>query len=697
MRLMNLKEVFAAGGIVCAHIIDDAYDVEPTWQLDAEIQPFFDCASDGDLERAGEALGFDGTEDALRPELQFADSFEKLYIARDGFSESGRAALFGDFEKYREGKLVLLKPLLDLLEAEGVNCLKFGASYDLTDAALPQLLFVDLKLKENTSTFDHSDAVGVVKRLRLLHPNCRPFIFLMSSLELYLPQMREPFRDGAELFQSEFEAIEKEKFSDKEALTLLLSAYTRAMPQIGKLRESINQLEVSLSTASRNGIKGLRALDLADYFVLYHNTTNVEGTTVGSYIVELLLEFISHEIEGTDAIWQLYRGIEELNLQKLPRARFGMTMPATRLYSSNMLHSPKRLVAEEELKRGPRDGYFYLGDIFCEAQWFNAPSPVKAYAVITPACDIVRPESMIEGMLLCEGQVSELVSGEIPNVRDALPVVVMANPRGTGNQILITWDKSSIKIWDAKERAKFNRDDCHMIRIGRLRPVYALQLQHAVTSNLSRIGTQRPPSVLAPRQLRCYVASGGLRWKLLFKSVDKDDAAVAELASDGETFITYILSDPAINKIIENLKVWLANNASADKAGILLKLKGDVIFDALQGYRQKVPKPNAGKHDVTAYPLEDAFPDIGKVVAFIPSRAANTPFTAVRNASKCKRDRDTRLLFVFEDEPDALEPSDYVPQTAPAAGDLPAEPATGAGAEICQVADEQVAAQKVED
>lgn len=226
-----------------------------------------------------------------------------------------------------------------------------------------------------------------------------------------------------------------------------------------------------------------------------------------------------------------------------------------------------------------------------------------------------------------------------------------------------------------------------MIRIGRLRPVYALQLQHAVTSNLSRIGTQRPPSVLAPRQLRCYVASGGQRWKLLFKSVDKDDAAVAELTYDGESFVTYILSDPAVNKILDSLKTWLEQNPNADKAESLAKLTGDSIVDALQGYRQKVPKPAAGKNDVTAYPLENAFSDIGKIVAFIPGRAAPTPFNAVRNAMKCKKERDTRLLFVFEDEPDAIEPPDYVAPSSPNVANVSVE------AETSQVYSEQIVAQ----
>lgn len=655
---MNLSEIFAAGEIACAHIVDDAYDSIPTWRLrDRDIQEFIDSAEDEDLDTVSAAMGTEGGEDAIRRVLAEETAFGKLYSAAPALSESARAALFKDFEDYRESKRNLLEPLFDLLEKEGVKCIRFGADYDPKDAEEPQLLFVDLKLKENGADVDHKDAVAIVGKLRATHHNCKPFVFLMSSLESLLPEHREPFRDEAELFQSEFEAIKKDAFSDTEALTLMLAANTRAMPQAKKLRDSINHLQMSLAAANKSVMKELRALDLADYFALFHNTVDVEETTVGSYMVELLLEFIAHEVEGSDAIWDMYRGIEDLNVQRLPRARFGITSPAARLYSANMLHSNKRLLAEESLKRGPRDGYFYLGDIFCDAQWINAPLPAKACVVISPACDVARPESMVENILLCEGEVTEFTPGEIPNIRDALPVVVMPSLRQGAKDILITWDRKTIKTWDAAERRKFTGENCSFVRIGRLRPVFALQLQHAVTSSLSRIGTQRPPSVLTPRQVRCYVCDGK-HWKILYQSNGKDAGAIAELRTDDGTFVTYILSDPTVHEVLKRLAAWLSKTPGADKADALKAITGDAVIDALQGFRQKVPKPDGNKHDETAYPF-----GVDKLVAFVYGRSAVSPFKELRNSRRFKNSHGTRLVIIFDDEPDALEPADIDPAT----------------------------------
>ncbi|MBU9169587.1 hypothetical protein [Burkholderia gladioli] len=650
---MNLSEIFKAGGVACAHIVDDAYDAIPIWRLkDRDIQEFIDSAEDEDLEAVSDVIGVVCDENAIRNGLKDEGSFGKIYLANLNLTDDARAALFKDFEDYRDSKRDLLKPLFKLLRDEGVKCVEFGVDYDPKEEVAPQLLFVDLKLKENEAVVDHRDAVAIVSRLRAAHHNCKPFVFLMSSLDTMLPELREPFRDEAELFQSEFEAIRKDAFNDTEALTLILAANTRAMPQAAKLRESMNHLQASLVAANKTVMRQLRALDLADYFALYHNTVDVEKTTVGSYMVELLLEFVAHEVEGSDAIWEMYKGIEDLNVQKLPRARFGITSPAARLYSANMLHSNQRLFAEESLKKGPRDGYFYLGDIFCDAQWMNAPFPARAYVVISPACDLVRPASMVENILLCEGEVTEFFPGEIPNIRDALPVVVMPSPRVGGKDILITWDRKSIRTWDSAERKKFSSENCSTVRIGRLRPVFALQLQHAVTSSLNRVGTQRPPSILAPRQVRCYICDGK-RWQLLYKSNSKDAGAIADLVTDDGSFVTYILSDPTVHDILKALAAWVQQNPMADKTDGLKLLAGDDVVNALQGFRQKVPKPDRNKHDETAYPF-----DKDKLVAFIYGRSAVSPFSGLRNGNKFKNNHDTRLVVVFDDDPDVVEPAD---------------------------------------
>lgn len=159
---MNLSEIFRASGIACAHVVDDAYDKTPTWRLrDQDIQEFIDSAEDEDLEAVSNAIGVGSDENAVRTGLMEEGAFGKVYSADPKLSDDARAALFKEFEDYRDSKRDLLKPLFELLKDVGVKCLEFGADYNPKNEDEPQLLFVDLKLKENDAAVDHKDAVAI--------------------------------------------------------------------------------------------------------------------------------------------------------------------------------------------------------------------------------------------------------------------------------------------------------------------------------------------------------------------------------------------------------------------------------------------------------------------------------------------------------------------------------------------------------
>lgn len=128
--------------------------------------------------------------------------------------------------------------------------------------------------------------------------------------------------------------------------------------------------------------------------------------------------------------------------------------------------------------------------------------------------------------------------------------------------------------------------------------------------------------------------------------------------TDDGLFVTYILSDPTVHDVLKALSIWTQENPTADKVDALRLISGDEIVDALQGFRQKVPKPDGNKHDETAYPVGDQ-----RLVAFVYGRSAVSPFKELRNSRKFKNNHNTRLVVIFDDEPDALEPADIDPNT----------------------------------
>lgn len=651
---MNLKELLAERNITCAHVVDDAYDSSPTSPLTPEeIQAVLNNIDDDALNSICTVLGLQpDDEDGVRESLYGIDSTLELYRRRTELAPAAASALFDQFMFFTEGKLTQLKPLLELLSNAGIKCETFGSDYDPKGSTAPHLVFVDLKLKEGIAGLPkHEDAVEVCTKLKAEHPKSRPFVFLMSSLPLALGQKREEFRKGAELFQSEFDDIDKATFSNADELERILASYTKSLGQLAALRKSMEDVASAVSQAGMNVMAELKALDLADYFVLYHNTASVEKTQLGTYIVELLLEYLAHEVEGQSQVWDLAKVLDNLNIETLPRARFGITPAAAKLYSANMLHSEAMLLAEDDNKNGPAHGHFFTGDIFFEALSLNLPTPARAFTIITPVCDLVRPDRLKgKSILLCEGEVKDFETGSNLIASDELPIVVMKSPRSQEKLITIEWKKKKLHIWDDEDRANFaNPQKCVYVRKGRLRPVFALQLQRSVTSDLSRVGTQKPPNALVPHRIKCFV-SDGQKWRKIYED-DKADAAALSRWDDEKhkKWLMFIISDPTLHKVMAALSTWLKEHQTVPGKATLNMVLGEDVPEVIRGYKQKVPEkaPPDVELDVTAYPFAKKWNGQGKAVALVPERSAS-PYSNIADGQNVGKDKPALIVFIFE-------------------------------------------------
>ena len=605
---MNLQEILAQVGVKQAHIIDDAYDKAPCIPLDAGmVQNFVDALAPKDLERLYPLLGLPVDQgDVLVETLTDPENLNKLFESRENFAPHADI-LFGEYLGDREAKRKQLEPLVKFLEQHGVVCQTFGADYVVEGSQEPQLVFIDLRLRENGNvTVD--DAVGVYKKLQRTHQLCKPFVFLMSTQTNNLAERRDEFREGAELFASQFESLAKSLFDDAQELGAILARYLRVLPRLRQLHEHIQGLGHALQTAARKVQSSVRALDLADYFVLHQNTVSIEKVGLGTYISDLLLDYVVNEVEGTQSVWDFAKDLDEWQLGDLPRSRFALTPAAAKIYSGNVLHSQVRLERELERGLGPVDGYFYLGDVFFLAKELNEAKPTTAFVIATPACDLVRREELKKRTIfLCEGKVKTITAATVPAGEDGLAAVVMPHPRDASKQLLINWNKKRLHTWHAEDMAQFaNPEGCHWVRVARLRPLYAIQLQHAITADLGRIGVQRAPNVLVPHGVEVAVR-GDDRW-IQLDDEDRDEATAAALSDSGdrEKQTVFVVADVIVRRIRRKLQAWLAKNPPAAVATVLNKLLALEDFDQRIMYlAHQVPKdaPEGQSIDITGYPF----------------------------------------------------------------------------------------------
>lgn len=523
----------------------------------------------------------------------------------------------------------------------------FGADYPVERSKEPQIVFIDLRLRES-GPVQVDDAVNAYQKLKKVHLSCQPFVFLMSTQPTSLAEHRDEFREKAELFASQFEAAPKSWFDDLQAFEAILARYLRVLPQLRQLHDHIEGLEDAMQAAARHVKDALRALDLADYFVLHHNTVSIEKVGLGTYISDLLLDYVAYEVEGTQSIWNFAKYLDEWELADLPRSRFALTPAAAKIYTGNVLHANSRLESELERGQGPANGYFYLGDIFFEAKEYNEDNPQRALVIATPACDLVRPDELRKRTIfLCEGKVKLVTKASVPAVDDGLAAVILAHPRDTNKHLLINWNKKLLHTWREEQINEFaNPDGCHWVRVARLRPLYAVQLQHAITADLSRIGVQRAPNVLVPHGIEVLLR-GDTRW-ILLDDKDRNEATAAALADSGgrEKRTVFIVTDVAVQRIRRKLINWLDNNPQANVAPVLNKLLARDDFDqSLMYLAHEVAQRTAEEQDVdiTGYPfqaivgLED--PAETQAVAFVrpgpPSRYRSVTGGRETDPSQC--------------------------------------------------------------
>ncbi|AUI07691.1 hypothetical protein [Stenotrophomonas maltophilia] len=623
---MTLRDVFEGAEIRHAIIVDDAYDKTPNTPLSRdEAQQVIDGigeAFDDLLEKLklavtiddGESMGDMDDDQLLIEYLTTLAGTATLYLEKANYP--GVIDLFKPYDDQKGSRRREVDVLEAKLVAAGLEVQCYGAVDEIGDGNPPQLLFLDLQMHDAAGGAVSTDAaVGAYKRIQGKHGG-HPFVFLMSTLSGALPASSEVFRNSADIYHSQFEALDNNLFSQDQMFEEVLDSYARSYLHLTRMRLAIDGVVEAIGAAAISLRRSLLDLDIADYRILQSNTAGIEKMPMGVYVTELSLEYLSYLIESDSKLWSLAAEIDAWKRENIPRSRFALRPSVRDLYTGNVIHAPSRLEQEAKLRRGPKDGFFYLGDIFFRAEdCAKGKIPRIAMAIATPACDLARPDKVIEGrtILLCCGKVSKTSSqAPIPTTRGGLPVTLLSHPAESAQKLHVEWDIKKLVTWDSTIVKRFMRGAGDWTRVGRLRPLYALQLQHAITSDLSRVGTQRPPSEPVPHGVELLVRLGG-KWKSIdAKDIGSSVAAAVYRSTDGADRYSFVLADPTLSRLrrmiytyhnstdrdLKKVAKWLMGLKDLDRKLIYLdfSVKKDdpsqPIYPLSQGKR-KLAHPNS--------------------------------------------------------------------------------------------------------
>lgn len=558
----SLRTAFAAAGISRVDIIDDAFDREPTGGLgDSEISAFISSLDDTAFDLLGQVLGIGAaTEDEIIAQLSTIDGAASLYAERAQFGEPGNR-LFEGFNQDTEQSKSDLEPLISLLDECGLECRTYGQDYDPDDNP-PDIVFIDLKLTHGTD-IQIDLPIAVLRKLDEKHKDAAPVVFLMSSLEEALEQRHEEFRKKSELYATQFETLKKSSIKQERDLIRQLVEHAKARGLIRQVHAHRKGWQKAVRAAEAELVRALRDLDLPDYFVLKDVSALHEGVGLGTYITDLLLEFFAHHIEGAPEIGDFAKDLDGWDIKNLPRTRFHVEPAVERVYCGNLLHHRQRIEGETKRGIGVSHERLRLGDIFLSAELSQSGMPQRALVVMTPECDLARPDDMVKRgshVLLCEGEVAQFYPHEpLRNLSaEITPVLLEYRVPGTVQDVklIISWKKKRPSVWnlaDIKALAEEQTRKWH--HAGRLRPLFALELQHTLTADLSRVGVQGSPAIHRPHGLTVLVRKDNV-WECLYDGAKSDAAASAVCDDRPAKRIVYMIRDALLRQLLGKLDEW---------------------------------------------------------------------------------------------------------------------------------------------
>lgn len=585
--MTNLPKLLEENGIRKAVIIDDVFDAEPRPDdlADGDWSTFFD-----DLGEDGSKLLaklYPGYEDAGLENLKNAQDFiSVVWNNRKNLPSTACDPLFSDYETTNATERTRLDSLVTALESLGLTCTAIGRDPN-EEAKEANLLIVDLFLGYQQSGNDMDRAVRRVKELvedRVQNP---PLVVLMSR-STRLQDKRNDFRDSAGLLGSTFRVVSKADLTVPGTLERLLRRLADHYKDAKRVAGFVHAWDTGLDQARRNFIRMLRRLDLSDLAQIQALLLEFEGQKLGEYLLDVADGVLQHEIEGNIDTIKAALELNQITLTKYPAPHLIGTPDLQELvYRMVFRHSDRLSLSKDNNKI-----QLQFGDLL---RWKDKDGTAfgnDVSLVITPACDLVRRGT--ERVMLLSGKLENLEpkswSYQSRPVRTAIVTIPDEGRKW------IRWNLKDVKTLSWDELGDLFNESEGLIRVGRLRELYAIEIQQMLLSDLGRIG--RPANLPAPFLVDVslfYVDVNSKAQKLAVEGIEPATCYVGR-DEDSKPRHRLVLTEQAYDHIEKTLRSLDPNRLHRLAQSALASVKADSgFFDQLEHGEVEIPQRDRGE------------------------------------------------------------------------------------------------------
>lgn len=490
----TLSALLSEKGIRTALIVDDTFDNIPLAAdlavLDRdEWTQFFDDLSQED--KTAISSSFPSFEKTSSDRLIEDDAFVgAVWALRDQLSPGTARMLFDRYVTDQQSALQQLNKLKDELTALGLRTSTCGRNFE-RDAVDADLILIDLYLGDAQQAADMQLSIDTLARVSKHRATTPPLVILMSS-STRLEENFARFRDQTGLFASAFRFAQKGSLNDSRAVEYLLRRLALYRLESLKLASFVNSWNVGLASASARTTQIMRTLDLPDFGQVHNLLLHEEEAPAGGFFVDVIDRVLQHQVESESGIIAAAKDLDSIDFASYAPRYVGDSPDLQRFVYQSTFQHPARL----RLK-GSVGSNVAFGDLLIpkgpesmtrdEMKRLEVDSD-SVFAVLTPACSLQRGEA--KRVLLLRGTCKVLTARDwfIKDTPIRVPVFEMPD----GGRRWIKWDIDHVETISVGDLNLALEVPDGLQVGGRLRDLYAVELQQKLLSHLGRVGVSAP-------------------------------------------------------------------------------------------------------------------------------------------------------------------------------------------------------------
>lgn len=495
--MMELRALLEDRGIRRAVVIDDVYDVAPRPdELDeGDWTIFFDDL--GEEDNLLLLKLYPRYEDELPDVLKLSQEFVNvLWDNREGLPSTAHG-LFRDYESTNASERAILDVLVEKLEGFGLACTTMGRDFDV-HATEADLIFVDLFLGFHQSEEDMDRAIRTVSRLVHERTEQPPLVVLMSRSPL-LWEKRNDFRDNAGLLGSTFRVVGKADLSETGRLETLLTRLAEHYTDAKRVAAFVHAWDQGLELARKSFIQIIRRLDLSDLAQIRALLLIFEEQPLGEYLLDVADRVLQHEIESEGRTIGAAHELNKIDLDSYPAPHLAGSPDLQDLVHRMIFQHVERL----RLSFNDKAPTVQYGDVLRCKNRDTGDLTDDVLLITTPACDLVRGDA--HHVLVLPGTLRPLTPEHWSYGATTTRTPIFKPD--SGSRRWIKWDLKGRHTIPLETILSGLQGGLVYDRLGRIREIYATEIQQRMLADMGRIGQPANPPATFPVSLSLYAVS----------------------------------------------------------------------------------------------------------------------------------------------------------------------------------------------